>query len=82
MDASRIVELAAQISENTARIDRYLTAHKLPFPSFHVEGPARLQLSEDVEDARNITMDASLELYSLLLGPRGILHNQVVSGVY
>lgn len=79
MDASRIVTLASQISKNTARIDRYLTAHKLPFPSFHIQGPTSLELSDDVENARSVVLDATLELYNLLLGPKGILHNQVVS---
>ena len=79
MDASRIVELALRISANSAKIDRYLSQHGLPHPSFDVDGPMRLQLSEDVEAARSITLDASLELYNLLLGPKELLHNQVVS---
>ena len=79
MEASRIVELTSQISVNSTKIDRYLSAHGLPYPSFDIDNPTRLQLSEDIETARSITLDASLELYNLLLGPKELLHNQVVS---
>lgn len=70
MPPSRIVELAAQIQENTAKVDQYLRSKRLPSPSFHVDGPVDFNIEdEEIQRARETALDSSLELHQLLLGP-------------
>lgn len=77
VSGSRILELALNISVSSAKIHNYLSEHALPLPSFDIESPTAILLSEEVESARSMALDASLELYNLLLGPKELLHNQV-----
>lgn len=70
---SRIAELAALVSSNTAIVDEYLASNSLPTPSFDENGPVNLQLSPEAETARNAAIDASMELQALLLGPENLL---------
>ena len=70
MSSSSITELAALVQNNTAKVDRYLREHDLPFPSFDEDGPVDFGLeAKEVQDARTVAMEASLELHELLLGP-------------
>lgn len=70
MSSSRITELAALVQANTAKVDEYLRKHHLPFPSFDEDGPVDFKIeSDEVQNARTIAMEASLELHDLLLGP-------------
>jgi hypothetical protein len=71
--ASRIAELAAQISSNTQKIDNYLAANSLPPPSFDESGPVNLKLSAEIEGARSAVLNATAELQALLQGPDGLL---------
>ncbi|KAI0835695.1 putative O-methyltransferase [Hypoxylon sp. FL0890] len=79
---SRIAELAATIATHTSRVDTYLAEKGLPHPSFEADGPVDLGLPPDVEQSRNIVLEASQELNDLLQGPRNILfnhqHNQLL----
>ena len=71
---SRIAELASLVTTNTAIVDEYLKANKLPQPSFDVDGPFDLNLKDPkVEEARIAAMDASNELQDLLMGTSGQL---------
>lgn len=70
---SRIAELATQISSNTQKIDEYLAANSLPFPSFEEDGPVQLNLSAEIESARSTVLNASIELQALLKGPDELL---------
>jgi hypothetical protein len=63
---SRIAELALQISSNMQNIDEYLTSNSLPFPSFDEDGPINLKLSAEIEEARRLVLNASVELQGLL----------------
>lgn len=67
-----IMELAARIGENTAKVSEYLAAHGLPEPSFAVDGPSRSMIppeAADIEAARVVVIDATQQLRSLMLGP-------------
>lgn len=67
---SKIVQLAKQILENTSRLDNYLQEKRLPSPSFNEDGPVDFGIkSEEIEKAREVALDSSLELHNLLLGP-------------
>ncbi|CAF9909513.1 MAG: hypothetical protein ALECFALPRED_005732 [Alectoria fallacina] len=87
MPATRIAELAAQIQENTAKVDQYLQRKDLPPPSFHQDGPVDLKIEdEQVQEAREIALDSSLELHQLLLGPalclRPVLNGVSLQAIY
>ena len=71
--SSRILELASTISENTTKIDQYLTAKGIPHPSFEINSPASLELPESLQASREAVLDANTELSELLLGPREIV---------
>ena len=68
--STRIAELAAQIHENTTKVDQYLLSRSLPSPSFHEDGPVDFEIEdEEIQKARETALDSSLELHQLLLGP-------------
>lgn len=70
MASTRIADLAAQIQENTAKVDQYLREKSLPSPSFDVDGPVDFNIEdEDIQEAREKALESSLELHQLLLGP-------------
>ena len=70
MAHTRIADLAAQIRDNTLKVDHYLQSKDLPSPSFHVDGPVDFQIEDgEIQKAREMALDASLELHQLLLGP-------------
>jgi hypothetical protein len=75
---SRIAELAAIVSEQTARIDNFLAEQRLPYPSFEADGPTELNLSPELEHARVMVLQATQELNDLLQGPRDLLFNHEV----
>ena len=78
MAPSRIAELAAEIQENTNKVDKYLLQKGLPSPSFNEDGPVDFKLeSEDIRKAHEIAIDSSLELHQLLLGPSQCLRPSV-----
>ena len=70
MASTRIVELAVSVQQNTAKIDEYLQRKGLPCPSFDEDGPVDFGIEdEEVKKAREVALEASLELHELLLGP-------------
>ena len=75
---SRIAELAAAVAQHTQKIDNFLTANRLPYPSFDTHGPADLGLPPEIEQSRIAALQASQELNDLLQGPRDLLFNHHV----
>lgn len=73
---SCIIELAAIISTNTAKIDAYLQQKRLPRPSFGVDAPVDVIPSDaapEVHVWRAEVLEATAELQDLLHGPRQLL---------
>ena len=71
-----MAQLAAVTSTNTAKVDNYLESHGLPGPSFDVDAPLDLgipQEATDIEDARKVTLEATIELQDLLQGSTSLL---------
>ncbi|KAH8660841.1 O-methyltransferase [Tricladium varicosporioides] len=68
---SNLVELAAIISRETAKIDMYLKESGSPIPSFDVNAPLDFPaLPEDIKKARLEVVRATKELGDLVTGPR------------
>lgn len=74
MRQTRVLELAAQIFQDTSKINDYLISADLPQPSFDIDGPTNFNLkSAEVEEARMNAVGASMELADLLQGPASCL---------
>ncbi|KAK8024452.1 O-methyltransferase-domain-containing protein [Apiospora rasikravindrae] len=77
----RIVELAQSIMDGVAQLQTVFSDKGLPFPSFDEDAPSKFPL--EAFDARDTVLDASAELYDLLLDPitlmlkRGSYNNMV-----
>ncbi|CAF9926558.1 MAG: hypothetical protein ALECFALPRED_003473 [Alectoria fallacina] len=87
MSSSRITELATLVQANTAKVDQYLQENNLPFPSFDEQGPVDFKIeSDEIQNARTVAMEASLELHDLLLGPsmclRPVLNGTSLQTIY
>lgn len=63
----RIVELAQSILDGVTRVETVFSDKGLPFPSFDEDAPDSFPL--EAFDARDVVLDASAELYDLLLDP-------------
>ncbi|MCJ1311798.1 hypothetical protein MMC25_005471 [Agyrium rufum] len=72
-NSSRLVQLASIISENTNKVDEYLTTNKLPKPSFEIDSPVQLTLPKDIQSARDAVINANMELSELLMGPKEVV---------
>lgn len=73
----RIVELSNKIQASVTRLQVLLDAKGLPSPSFDEDAPERLP--READDAQNAILDATAELYDLLLDPpTAILKNTAV----
>lgn len=79
MSPSRIVELASIITAKNNQIDDYLSTNHLPPLSFEPndESP-KDTLPNSVQAAQNAILEATDELHALMLGPMGILTQQLV----
>ena len=79
MSTSRIAELAAVISSNTGKVDKYLQEKALPQPSFEIDGPTNpiSDAPEEIEEARKCAVEASIELQQLLQGVDSLLFPHV-----
>lgn len=76
MSKSRVAQLSELIATNVAKLEGYWKSHNLPFPSFDVDGPVDMNLSTDspeIEAARMVAIEASMELQDLLQGPTASL---------
>ena len=74
--SSRISQLASTISANTAIFDAYLASNGIPSLSFSTGTPSKIDVPQNIAEARDAVIDASGELQALLLGPRGHLQRQ------
>lgn len=83
MSTSQIADLAARISANTAKVNEYHLAHKLPLPSFEVDGPLRSLIppgaAPEIEAARQAVIFDCQELRILMQGPSQYLSGFAVS---
>lgn len=70
----RIVELARSIIDGVAQMESVFTEKGLPFPSFEENAPHIMPL--EAFDARDVVLDASAELYDLLLDPLTLIIKQ------
>lgn len=75
---SRVAELANTVAQHTQLVDNYLAEKGLPYQSFKVDEPFNLRLPPEVEESREIVLQASQELNGLLQGPRDLLFNHQV----
>ena len=77
MASSRITELAAIISTNTAKVEAYLKSQGIPSPSFGINAPQNNlgipKEATEIDDARRAALAASIELQDLLQGPTACL---------
>ena len=73
---NKIAQLAAIIAANTTKFDGWLTSHGLPSPSFDIETPLKLELPQEISQARQAVVEASTELQALMLGPVEHLQNE------
>ncbi|KAL2756633.1 hypothetical protein ACRALDRAFT_1080807 [Sodiomyces alcalophilus JCM 7366] len=67
----RILELASTISDSVAKLHQILTAAGQPSPSFDEDAP--LAIPKEGSDAQDAILDATSELYDLLLEPLDLL---------
>jgi hypothetical protein len=68
--------LSRAITENASIVSQYLQANRLPQPSREADGPATLIPSgspQNVHQARQRLVAASLELFQLAIGPSEFL---------
>jgi hypothetical protein len=56
---SLIAELANTVSQHTQRVDDHLAEKGLPYPSFEADGPLDLGLPLEIEESREIVLQAS-----------------------
>jgi len=73
MATNRIAELASLIAVNTAAVDAHLDSSNLPTPSFGPGFPAQVLSEAKIAASRQVILEATDELHSLLLGPVGAL---------
>ncbi|KUJ18481.1 S-adenosyl-L-methionine-dependent methyltransferase [Mollisia scopiformis] len=72
MSQSRILQLAAIINKSVIAIHEILSANNLNSPSFDEYAPA--SFPEDISGARDAVLDATSELYDLLLEPLTLIY--------
>lgn len=85
MSTSRISELAQRIATNTAKIDNYLISQGLPQPSFELDAPLTSVIPEnevELKKARQEVLADTLELRSLIQGPRELMSSFSVSSLH
>ena len=77
-----IAELSAIIHKDTQKVNNYLHARQLPFPSFDINAPNKSMIPQedlDIEAARLRIIDATEKLRTLMLGPQDYLQSLTVS---
>jgi hypothetical protein len=78
---SRIVELASEIQTQTAKIDSYLSSQGLPSPSWDLDTPPSIVLSDAARAAQDALLEAMEELKALIQGPETFLVEKAVNAV-
>lgn len=62
----------------TNEVDAYISTHGLPPLSFDSNEASQHTLPDSIQSAQNAVLEATDELHALMLGPMGILRQQVV----
>jgi len=71
---SKLIELAATITRETEKLDRYIRESGIPEPSFDADAPLNFpKLSDEVRKAREQVVRATKELGDLVAGPTEIV---------
>lgn len=66
-----LVQLAATITRETEKLDRYIKESGAPAPSFDIDGPLDFpKLPDEIKTAREEIVRATKELGDLVTGPR------------
>ena len=73
MATSRISELASLIATSTADVESHLASKGLSAPTFDAEVSSHAILDDRIAVSRQVILEATDELHSLMLGPVGIL---------
>ena len=79
---SQVSQLALIISENVAMVENYFEEHRLPLPSYDIDGPPAIVIpprEKAVLAAHVAVLGATTELHNLMLGPKAMLMSQNVS---
>lgn len=67
---SKLIELAATITRETEKLDKYIKESGSPVPSFDVDGPLNFpKLEDEIKRAREEVVRATKELGDLVTGP-------------
>ena len=77
--STRICQLAAIISDNTYKFDKYISTSGQIALSFDKDTPTNLEVPKDNAEARDAVMEASEELQALMLGPLVFLYRQTIN---
>jgi hypothetical protein len=68
---SSLIQLAATITRETEKLDRFIKESGAPVPSFDVDAPLDFpKLPDDIKTAREEVVRATKELGDLVTGPR------------
>ena len=81
MTLTRITQLAQRIAAKTAIVNDYFELHGFPTPSFDIHGPQRIAIPPQVTEvasAHGEVLEATKELYDLMLGPSSVLMETIV----
>lgn len=79
-----MLELSQFISDNTAKLNDYLVAHKLPQPSFAADGPTPDFIptsAREISKIRHEMADAAQQLAFLARGPKMNLVDHLIGKV-
>ena len=79
--SSRILELASTIQTHTNELDSYITSQGLPSPSWDLDTPPVLLLSNMAQASRNALLESIEELKALILGPVEFILNKATNAV-
>lgn len=77
-------ELSQFIADHTAKLDDYLTANKLPQPSFAADAPSPDYIptsAREISKLRHELADAAQQLASLARGPKTNLLDHAIGNV-
>ncbi|MCJ1316072.1 hypothetical protein MMC15_001392 [Xylographa vitiligo] len=73
---TRIVELASTIQAHTEHLDLYYTSQGFASPSWNLDTPPRIPLSDTAQASQDALLDAMDELKALVQGPMPFLINK------
>lgn len=68
---SRILQLSATINASVVKIQKVIDALGVPSPTFNEDAPT---LPAEIDEARDVVLDATAELHDLLTDPMNMIH--------